>query len=168
VHGAKIQSKISYVLTSIVFTLAGVYLYFKLVVLSSVFTEIPAVLEKASHSNTILDGYVSLPFVLAVAFIPDAMKNSQIGILKALGIQNKAITISFLGNWVSNCALMYIFIGKLNYGLHGIWISKFISDSGIFIANVCLVNKQNWDTISQEFQEKRDKSNDNNYEKVKV
>lgn len=82
-----------------------------------------------------------MPFVLAVAFFPDAMKNSQIGVLKALGIQNKAIKISFVGNWISNITLMYIFIGKLELGLHGIWMSKFISDSGIFIANLFLVNK---------------------------
>jgi Na+-driven multidrug efflux pump len=75
-----------------------------------------------------------------MSYFPDAMKNAQLGILKALGVQDKGIGISFAGNWISNVTLMYLFVYKMELGLHGIWMSKFISDTGIVICNVFLVN----------------------------
>lgn len=93
-----------------------------------------------------------------MTFIPDAMKYSQIGVLKALGIQDKGLLTSLVGNWIFNLSFMYIFIFRLGLGLHGIWISKFISDSCIFLSNVSLVNVQDWEAISQDFYEKRNKS----------
>ena len=90
-----------------------------------------------------------------MTFIPDAMKYSQIGVLKALGIQDKGLLTSLVGNWVFNLSFMYIFIFRLDFGLHGIWISKFISDTCIFISNVSLVNVQDWEEISEEFHHQR-------------
>jgi Na+-driven multidrug efflux pump len=142
-------------LTVVIFGIFAIILGYNLEVLTSIFTQIPEVLEKSSAENRV-HGF-SLPFLVSMSFFPDALKNAQLGILKALGIQKKGIGISFVGNWISNLSLMYLFIYKLEFGLHGIWLSKFISDSGIFIFNVFLVNSQDWEQISEYFFEKRTK-----------
>ena len=119
---------------------------------------------------------LSLTFLIAVTFIPDAMKYSQIGVLKALGIQDKGLFTSLVGNWVFNLSFMYIFIFRLDYGLHGIWISKFISDTCIFISNVSLVNVQDWEEISEEFHHQRNQkdteskstTDDDEYQKLDI
>lgn len=138
VSGAKRVSRISYILTLISFMIASVTIYLNLMFFSSILSELPEILEKVSYDNRLF-GKFSLTFLIALTFIPDAMKYSQIGVLKALGIQDKGLLTSFVGNWFFNLSFMYLFIFCLDFGLHGIWVSKSISDTFIFISNVILV-----------------------------
>jgi hypothetical protein len=50
---------------------------------------------------------------------------------------------------------MYIFVFKLELGLSGIWISKILTDTSIFVATEYLLLKSDWETIAQEFFNKR-------------
>ena len=158
--GAKRVSLLSYALTFVSFLGCSAVMYLKLKYLTSILSDLPEILHKVSYKNT-LKGSFSLTLCIALAFIPDAMKYSQIGILKALGIQEKGIFSSFIGNWVCNLSLFYVTISRLNFGLHGIWISKFVADLYILIANTFLINSEDWHRISEDFYQKRnDKGND--------
>lgn len=78
------MARISYSLSILTFGAISILLYFKLEFFNSCFTELPSILLKSSHENLL--GSISLPLAVVLSFFPDALKNSQLGILKALGI----------------------------------------------------------------------------------
>jgi Na+-driven multidrug efflux pump len=137
IESAKQYKSMGYAITSILFFVLSTQLYFNLSFYVSIFTNSTDVASIASRNNVL--GNVSLPFILACSYFPDAMKNSQVGIIKALGLQTKAISIIFIGNWICCLSLMYLTMFKLHLGLHGIWISKLISDTAIFICNEIMI-----------------------------
>ena len=85
VTGAKRISNLSYALTLVTFLVGSSIIYLNLQYLTSVLSQLPDILEKVCYENK-LNGRFSLTFLICCAYIPDAMKYAQIGILKALGI----------------------------------------------------------------------------------
>ena len=95
-----------------------------------------------------------MPLIIALCGIPDFMKNIQTAMIKALGMQNKALKVSFFGNWVVCLSMMYLLLG---YGLKGIWLAKLIADVTMGILNYNLVkfDHQKWTKIASVFYQKR-------------
>ena len=77
--------------------------------------------------------------------------------VKALGLQQQAIKISFIGNWPICLTLLLISCFYLEFGLIGIWLSKMIADIYLVIANHLLVkfDRPQWQQITTNFQKKR-------------
>mgnify|MGYP006111778235 CR=1 FL=1 len=100
-----------------------------------------------------------LCLIIMLGFVPDGIKQAQLGIVKALGIQKKAIKFSFVGNWILNLALVYYFCFTSDkWGLIGIWSAKLISEIFILSANTYLIESSDWKQIALDLQEKRDES----------
>lgn len=100
-----------------------------------------------------------LRLVVAFSFVPDALKQVQIGIIKALGLQSKAIKFSFTGNWILNLALIYHLCFTTNkWGLLGIWSAKLVTEIFILGANTFLIESSDWEKIALTLQEKRNEA----------
>ena len=77
----------------------------------SIFTKKPDVLKEA---------LAILPWFCAAIF-PDLWQGFIQGIIKALGIQEKVAVINFLGYWVLNIPLCWLFAFHFKIGFAGIW-----------------------------------------------
>jgi len=87
----------------------------------------------------------SVRHVYSMSYILNAMKVTQSGLVRALGIQTKVVMIFLIGNWVINLGLVNVFFYR---GFESIWMAKVIADTCIFTVTQIVINCQDWDEIS--------------------
>ena len=86
-----------------------------------------------------------LMWVFSLNTFPDCYKGMLKGIIKALGIQNKAAYINISGHWCINITLQLYLGFHLKMGLEGIWIAKVINEFYIAAAYIIVLRITDWD-----------------------
>ena len=94
--------------------------------------------------------------MIVISFVPDYLKQVQMGVVKALALQKKSIKFSFVGNWILNLALIYLMCFTTNkWKLFGIWAAKFVAEVFILSSNTWLIESSDWEKIAEDLYEKR-------------
>ena len=70
---------------------------------------------------------------MVISTFPDGFKGMLKGVIRALGIQHKAVYVSLCGHYLLNMTLIYVLTFKLGYGIYGMWMSKCVLE--VFIAS---------------------------------
>lgn len=84
--------------------------------------------------------------------IPDCIKGTYRGVIKARGLQFKAMLINMSGHWCVNLSLIWLLGFKLKMGIAGIWLAKLVLELYIMTAYFILV----WTTDISEALEEND------------
>lgn len=100
----------------------------------SIYTNIPQV--KASALN------VMTLFVFHI--LPDLMKGMLNGIIKALGIQSKAVYASLMFHGIMYPILVYFVAFKTNRGIYGIMLAKIAVEYSFMIWYIFMINLVDW------------------------
>ena len=88
-------------------------------------------------------------WVFSLNTFPDCYKGMLKGIIKALGIQNKAAYINISGHWCINITLQLYLGFHLNMGLEGIWIAKVVNEFYIAAMYIIVLRITDWDEKAQ-------------------
>ena len=84
--------------------------------------------------------------------IPDCTKGTFRGVIKARGLQFKAMLINVSGHWCVNLSLIWLLGFKLKMGIAGIWLAKLFLEIYIMTAYTVLI----WGTEIEEALEDED------------
>mmetsp|Transcript_12782 Transcript_12782/g.21611 ORF Transcript_12782/g.21611 Transcript_12782/m.21611 type:complete len:212 (+) Transcript_12782:864-1499(+) len=89
---------------------------------------------------------------------PDLFKGMLKGIIKALGIQYKAVYVHLICHWGIYPLGAYFFAFYLGWGVEGIWISKIILEWSIVSMYTYIIYFSNWHEIAEKSAERRAKA----------
>ena len=70
------------------------------------------------------------------------------GTIKAFGLQKKILVANITFNWVINIGLMYFLSIYYSFGIRGIWVSKFVSESGNSLYYLWLIHQCDWAEVA--------------------
>lgn len=135
VPNAKLYYRAFEIITTIILICTSTLVYVFSDALISIFTtekQINAELQK-------------LMWVFSLNTFPDCYKGMLKGIIKALGIQNKAAYINISGHWCINITLQLYLGFHLGMGLEGIWIAKVINEFYIAAMYYLVLRITDWD-----------------------
>ena len=90
---------------------------------------------------------ISVIWVCSISTFPDCYKGMLKGVVKALGIQNKAVYLNLSGHWIVNLSLVYVFAFYLNKGIIGFWLAKLVLEIYIFSSYLIMIQMQDWEKI---------------------
>ena len=103
-----------------------------------ILTDIPSVRVSAKE----------ILFKLTLNVYPELYKNQMKGVIRALGLQYKAVWIHFFGNWiVMPCQDVYCVVFEM--GLIGIWCSKLTMECTICLLQTVLIDCSDWRKIAK-------------------
>ena len=80
-----------------------------------------------------------MSFVLLVNQVPELMKVTIKGMLRAMMLQKEAVYIGIVVNWVLNLAMIYVFCVVLQTGPIGLWMSKFGYETALYLSYVYII-----------------------------
>jgi MATE family multidrug resistance protein len=89
---------------------------------------------------------LAIIWIICIQMVPDCTKGTLRGVIKARGLQFKAMLINLSGHWCVNLTLIWLLAFKLKMGLSGIWLAKLVLETYIFVAYCLLV----WGTAVEE------------------
>jgi len=94
---------------------------------------------------------LAIMWIICLQMIPDCIKGTYRGVVKARGLQFKAMLINMSCHWCVNLSLIWLLGFKLKLGIAGIWLAKLVLELYIMIAYLILI----WSTdISEALEEK--------------
>ena len=74
------------------------------------------------------------------------------GVIRALGIQSKAVYINLCGHWVINMSLQYLLTYRLGWGMLGMWTAKVVMETYVFIAYSILISTFDWNKAKDNYE----------------
>merc|ERR1712166_1266991 len=135
VVNAKLYYHAFEILTTIILVILSILIYSFSDFLISIFTS-------EAQINLELQ---KLMWVFSINTFPDCYKGMLKGVIKALGIQNKAVYINISGHWCISVTLQLYLGFKLNMGLEGLWIAKVVNEFYIALAYIIVLRITDWD-----------------------
>lgn len=101
----------------------------------SLYSDIPSIREEA------LKGI----WLLLFNIYPDLFKGMLKGIIKAKGIQAKAVRVHLVTHWCIFPTLTYLFAFRYDYGIVGLWLAKIGLEVSIVIFYTLIINSVTWE-----------------------
>ena len=98
----------------------------------------------------------AFPFLLLNIF-PDLFKGMLKGIIKAMGIQHKAVYVHLVCHWMILPTSFYLLAFKLNLAIRGLWMSKIILEVCIVSFYTLIISTSSWEVASAKAQERAKK-----------
>jgi Na+-driven multidrug efflux pump len=106
--------------------------------LVDVYTNLPSVRQEC---------LTAFPFLLINTF-PDLFKGMLKGIIKAMGIQHKAVYVHLVCHWMILPTSFYLLAFKFELGIAGLWLSKIILEFCIVILYGFIISTSSWELAS--------------------
>ena len=79
---------------------------------------------------------------------PDCFKGMMKGIIKALGIQHKAVYVHLLCHWMIFPSGIYLFVfsdSGPQWGIRGLWVAKIILEWSIVTCYTLIIATSSWE-----------------------
>lgn len=87
----------------------------------------------------IQEAVLSIMWIICLSMIPDCLKGTFRGIIKARGLQFKSMLINLSGQWFVNLTLIWYLGFRLKMGIAGIWLAKLILEMYVAIGMAVLI-----------------------------
>ena len=126
-----------YISATVIFFVIIIFNYFKEDIVC-LYTNIESV-----RSQVLL----TIPLMLFNIF-PDLFKGMLKGIIKALGIQAKAVKVHIICHWFIFMTLIYVFAFRWKWGLPGMFMAKICLEYCIISSYLLIIKFSDWDQIS--------------------
>ena len=108
------------------------------------YTNIPSVRAEA----------LSAIYLLIFNIFPDLFKGMLKGIIKAMGIQHKAVWVHLLCHWFIFPICTYTFAFYYNWGLVGLWVAKIVLEWSIVTCYTFIITISSWEEAAIKAEER--------------
>ena len=139
----KFYQNFKWVSAAIIF-LVMISFYYSCETIVGMYTTIPGVRQEA----------LSAVGLIVMNIFPDLFKGMLKGVIKALGIQYKAVYVHIFCHWGVFVGLTYLFAFHYNLGIAGLWYAKICLEWSIVSFYTFIIYNSDWEQIAKDAQER--------------
>ena len=91
--------------------------------------------------------------------IPDMAQGTLVGVIKALGIQDKVVNLTLMVYWLMQLPLCYILVFQFDLGVFGFWVAMLMALSFMGCSFQYVIWNSDWEQAAREAKERTDDNN---------